>query len=249
MRRRHGLHALAPVPASIPATRETDTAQRGLVRMALDLHDGPLQDLAAVGFTLCLLQRTLAESPGDTSRAAQELAEVQRQLGAVEANLRAVAANSDPTADASTMVGNMLDLIDAEVAQFKARRPAEVEVDVVGDVEPATASQRIVLHRVMREALSNVARHTDATEVRIGVFESKDVIYLRVTDNGSGFDPDAQPVTADGRPRLGLAGMRRRVELLDGTLSVESRPGGPTSITVAVKRWRPAGASTRPQSV
>ncbi|MGH3002989.1 MAG: sensor histidine kinase [Gaiellaceae bacterium] len=210
--------------------------------MTLDLHDGPLQELTAVGFILAQLHRTLEQLPVDTSRAAHELGEVQRQLGAVEATLRAVASNGDPNADSL----NVTEMVDTEVARFNLRSPATVDVDVVGDVEPATASQRIVLHRVLREALSNVARHSAATEVRIGVFESNDVIYLRVSDNGAGFDPAEAQSADDGRARLGLAGMRRRVELLDGTLTVDSRPGGPTSVTAAVKRWRPeSGPSVR----
>jgi signal transduction histidine kinase len=207
------------------------------VRLALDLHDGPLQELAALGFTLNLLQRRLESLPADTTEVAGDLEEVQRQLGAIETTLRAVATQRHLQDDDATL----LELVDREVARFNARSTATVVIEVVGDVEPATASQRIAIHRVLQEALANVARHSGATEVRIELVESAEAIHLRVVDNGKGFDPQAR-CDQDGRARLGLTGMRRRIELLDGQLTVDSQPGGPTSVTAAVKRWRPAEA-------
>nr|MBA3843670.1 sensor histidine kinase [Actinomycetota bacterium] len=92
--------------------------------------------------------------------------------------------------------------------------------------------------------LTNVARHAQATEVRISLIDTGDVIYLRIIDNGVGFQPaDADGV--DGRARLGLTGMRRRLEMLDGTLTLETRPGGPTSLTAGIKRWRPPSSPPR----
>jgi signal transduction histidine kinase len=115
-----------------------------------------------------------------------------------------------------------------------------VEISVVGDVEPETASQRIVVQRVLRESLSNVAQHSGAKHVRIAVEADDEAITVSVTDDGVGFDP-AGMAAEDGRPRLGLAGMRRRLDLLDGSLSVASRAGGPTSVSARIKRWSPVG--------
>jgi signal transduction histidine kinase len=219
-----------------PAQTAAPTDDRGLVRLALDLHDGPLQDLAALGFMIGQLQRTLDEVEGDTSRAAHELAEVQRQLGLVEATLRSVA-TSEGTASESVTV---IELIEQEANRFKARCDATMEISVVGDVEPETDSQRIVVQRVLRESLSNVARHSRANHVRIAVEAGDEVIIVSVTDDGVGFDPQA--VAAEGdRTRLGLTGMRRRLDLLDGSLSVASRIGGPTSVSATIKRWSPVG--------
>jgi signal transduction histidine kinase len=212
----------------------TKNAHRGLVRMALDLHDGPLQDLTAVGFATARLQNRLQEIEATTSRAIEDLLDLQRQLVAVEAALRSVATNDDPAVENATVI----ELIDKETVAFKARCDASVEIRVVGDVEAETASQRIAIHRVLRECLSNVARHSGADNVRIDVVGKGDAIELSVTDDGVGFDPDgARP--DDERVRLGLSGMEHRLELLDGTLLVDSRLGGPTTITATIQRWRP----------
>jgi signal transduction histidine kinase len=232
-----GVRRLADPSGSAAAT-PADSAERRLVRIALDLHDGPLQDLAALGFTLTALRHTLESLPADTAAAVGQLADVHRQLGRIEGALRAVAAQGEGPHDPVTLI----ELVDREVARFRARSTASVEVDIVGDVEPATASQRIAIHRVLREALENILRHSEATEVRISVVECGQQIQLRVTDNGTGFDP-AVPAETDGdRPRLGLRGMRRRLELIEGALVIDSSPGGPTSVTAAVERWQPGSA-------
>lgn len=235
-RRSHGVRVVTPSSAPPLSRDELERSHRSLVRIALDLHDGPLQDLGAIGFGLKRLAIGLDELPVDTSRAAHDVAEIQRQLASLEAALRALAERSDTGFENATLI----DLIDSEVARFRRRSQATIEIDIVGDVEPETASQRIALNRVLRESLTNVARHAGATDVRIGVVESKNVVYLQIVDNGVGFDPTLQLRGSDGRAHLGLEGMRRRLELLDGTLTVETRPGGPTSITAAVKRWRPS---------
>jgi signal transduction histidine kinase len=202
--------------------------------MALDLHDGPLQDLAVLGFTITGLQRTLENLDADTSQAARELSDVQRQLGAIEATLRVVARSGDATPDSSTAI----ELIEKEVVRFRSCCRASVEIRVAGDIEPATASQRIVMHRVLRESLSNIARHSGAASVCISVLEADDAITLSITDDGIGFDPGAIRLPGERIP-MGLAGMRHRLELLDGSLSITSRRGGPTAVTAAIKKWRP----------
>jgi signal transduction histidine kinase len=202
--------------------------------MALDLHDGPLQDLAALGFTITGLQRTLENLDADTSEAARELSDVQQQLGVIEATLRVVAKSGDATPESSTAI----ELIEKEVVRFRSHCGATVEIRVAGDIEPATASQRIVMHRVLRESLSNIARHSRAANVRISVVEADDAITLSIADDGIGFDP-GEIGSPDGRAQIGLAGMRHRLELIDGSLSVTSRRGGPTSVTAAIKKWRP----------
>jgi signal transduction histidine kinase len=232
-RRARPRRMLVALPTPAPAV--APNAQRDLVRMALDLHDGPLQDLTVLGFAIGRLQRTLESIDADTSQATYELSDVQRQLGAIESTLRVVVKSGDATPESSTAI----ELIDKEVARFKSHCQATVEIRVAGDVEPATASQRIVMHRVLRESLSNVARHSSAKNVRISVVEADDAINLTIEDDGVGFDP-CERASRDGRAQIGLAGMRHRLELLDGSLTVTSQPGGPTSVSASIKKWRPA---------
>ena len=224
----------ASVQSSGGSRNKPDAARRRLIRLRLDLHDGPMQDLAAAGFALSGLQRELDSLPDDTTAASAQLDTVRRLLGGLEQELRAIVTDG---ADEDT--GGIVDLVREEIARFEQRSSAQVLLDVSGDVEPATDSQRIALQRVLREALTNVGRHAEATEVRVELFEADEVVYLRVRDNGKGCDTASTQHDAEGRPRFGLSGMRERLELLDGSLSFASRVGGPTTVTAGVKRWRP----------
>jgi PAS domain S-box-containing protein len=83
-------------------------------------------------------------------------------------------------------------------------------------------------YRIVQEALTNVARHAEVAEAAVRVWTTGDTLGLQVEDRGRGFDPEA----VLGAPRSsGLAGMRERVELLSGRLTIESRPAGGTLIT------------------
>jgi signal transduction histidine kinase len=92
---------------------------------------------------------------------------------------------------------------------------------------------------VLREALANVREHSDAETVRVEIDGGAEATTLRVTDDGRGFSPAVEPADDRGGGRLGVAGMRGRIRLLDGTFAVESAPGGPTVVFASVPRWQP----------
>jgi two-component system NarL family sensor kinase len=204
--------------------------QRGLLRMSLDLHDGPMQDLAAVGFALERLRRDL-ENLENASSMLLQVDGIREQLAVIELSLRKVIDATGVESTGSTLGS----LVDAEVARFSRLDDAEVELHADAEIEPATDSQLIALHRVLREALTNINKHAHAGHVEIRLYETGDVIHLEVTDDGIGFDPALD--TRQGG--VGLKGMRERLKLIGSELRVESRPGGPTTIAAAVRRWRP----------
>lgn len=208
----------------------TGAHARGLLRLALDLHDGPLQDLIATGFALDRLLEDVDRLPArESSLIRMQVDSIRAQLGEVEAGLRALSETHGAAARRETLA----DLVTDELDRFRGLDDVDLELDVDRTIEPETDSQRIALQRVLREALTNVAKHAQAQHVRVALSERDDVIYLRVTDDGVGFDPSG------ARSGLGLSGMRDRLRLLGSSMRVESSPGGPTTITAAVRRWRP----------
>ena len=209
---------------------DTKPDRRRLLRLSLDLHDGPMQDLTAVGFSLERLRRDIEELPLDTKGLGLQVEGIRDQLSDIEVSLREMASAQVESARA----GSLADLVADEIARFRRLDDAEVHLDVDELLETETDSQRIVLHRVLREALTNVNKHAQASTVSVRLFESDDVVYLVVSDNGVGFDPG---VLHGG---LGLGGMHDRLQLLGSRLDLESRPGGPTTVTAAVRRWRPS---------
>ncbi len=187
----------------------------------------------AVGFSLERLRRDIEELPLETEGLGVQVDGIREQLSDIEVALREMASAQAGRARAESLA----ELVAGEVARFRRLDDAEIHVDVDEEIETETESQRIVLHRVLREALTNINKHADAQNVGVQLFESDDVVYLRVTDDGVGFDPSA--TRGDSTSGLGLNGMYDRLRLLESTLEVESRPGGPTTVTAAVRRWRP----------
>ena len=227
----------APVLRTAEPERDlAEALKRKLARLALDVHDGPMQNLAVIGINLGDLRRSLASSFDDSEHAHIDagMERLGAELGRVESDLRALIAALEE--DGATVVP-LSDAIAREIVEFERRSAALVELDVIGDVRTETDSQRIALQSVTREALSNVAKHAGAQNVRITLTGADDVVTLEIEDDGRGFRVGSK----SSKARIGLAGMRKRVEMLGGEFGVTSRPGGPTKVTATLQTWRPHG--------
>jgi signal transduction histidine kinase len=95
------------------------------------------------------------------------------------------------------------------------------------------SAKRTVLYRVAQESLMNVARHAQASEVNMSIHKLRGVIHMEVKDNGKSFQVQAALPTGK-KKRLGLLGMRERVEMVGGRFSVESSPGNGTTIRAEI---------------
>jgi two-component system sensor histidine kinase UhpB len=111
------------------------------------------------------------------------------------------------------------------VLDFGCRAGLRAEIDLgPGTLEPLAPDEQLVAYRVVQEGLSNIARHADASAVRVSARRSGARTVLRVADDGHGFD-------AAQTPRgLGLTGMRERAVLAGGRVDVRSSPGDGTVI-------------------
>ena len=215
------------------------TYERRLVRTAFDLHDGPLQDLAALGAELRLLRTQVGEA--ESLRAdvlVGRIDDVTGRLTELDQSLRAIARSLET----ATLEDTPLDeALRREADAFRRRTTITVNVSVSGSLETLTMSQRIAVVRIVQEALSNVRSHSEATEVRVDLRATDDGIDLRIADNGRGFDLRATAAAAARRGRLGIVGMNERVRLLGGVFSIESMPSVGTTVFVSIPAWRPLG--------
>jgi signal transduction histidine kinase len=222
-----------------------ESSERRLVRIGLDIHDGPLQVLATlVGDTRILRDRLTVDLGGDANRRLllAWLDDYALRLREVDEELRELALSLESQrlrhADFAVALRH-------EVSAFAARSGIEVDIDIGGSFTDLTASQRFAIAAVVREALANVREHGRASHARLRVRATTASIRATVADDGRGFDVERALVVAASRGRLGLVGMSERVRLLGGKLAVDSRPGGPTAITVTLPRWAPATAAAR----
>jgi len=104
------------------------------------------------------------------------------------------------------------------------------------DLEQSTAHELLM---VIREALHNAIRHGQPARVYVNIDFGKNQLRVRVRDDGRGFDPAQTSVSGNGH--YGLVGMRERVKRIGGTLSLNSRPGEGTVLTIDIPRRTPVG--------
>jgi len=215
------------------ANSEVERLRRRLMRLAFDVHDGPMQSLTAVGYGLHHLHRELVEGPATLESAAvsAKVAELIAELRTAEDDLRGLISlleHGSPEIDT-------VDVIAAgEVARFGRYSSVGPELTIdPPHFQPDTHSQAIAIRSVLREALNNVARHANAGTVLVRIHAGPAGVLVEVADDGDGFDPGAVPASS-----LGLASMRERVGLLGGSLDILSKPGGPTVVTALFERWQ-----------
>lgn len=216
------------------AATRLEAAERRLRRLALDLHDGPAQDAAALAADAALLEADLAAAhtnPGALDDARALASDIRARLAALGRDVRDLAEVLEPRA---ILRAPLRDVLAREADAFARRTGVAPMLEVDDDFGPMTASQQIALARVAREALTNVREHAGASSVQLTARKTAHGVSLVVADDGCGFDADG-PATG-----LGLAGMRERLALLGGRLVVESRPGGPTRVDATIPRWRPS---------
>jgi signal transduction histidine kinase len=198
-------------------------------RLSRELHDEAGQALTALKLGLELLQ---AELPMATDVLRRNLDQAIALTESTTERIRQLALGLRPPA--LDTVGLNLTL-EAFCREFARRTQLTIEYrgqEISGLADPAN----ICFYRVLQEALTNVARHAAAGQVSVELAQDPQAVTLTVTDNGRGFDV-AAPSRAD--PRLGLLGMRERLELLSGWLELDSAPGQGCRLRARI----PAGAS------
>lgn len=220
---RHGVHFLGPDPdadlservARLTATRAAalDAHAVELRRIERALHDGAQNRIVAVAVLVGAARR---EVPRDPDRAVEILDRAQDTVEDALAELRAVVRSILPPVLEDRGLAGALNAIASDCPV-----PCTVDVDVA---QRCPASVEATAYFVVAESLTNVAKHSGAGHASVEVRQRGNTLTVAVTDDGRG--------GADAGAGSGLAGIRRRVEALDGTTTVTSPPGGPTEIRV-----------------
>ncbi|MEZ0578437.1 sensor histidine kinase [Nocardioides sp. MH1] len=179
------------------------------VRIARDLHDGVVQDLAGSSYSLS----TLATRLGDEDEVAGELEEVSRSLRTSMRSLRSLLVEIYPP---DLHVEGLAAALHDVTAPLTAAGVG-VDVDVTGDAGCPDDAVALVW-RVAQEAVRNVARHADARRMSVTVHREERVLVLEVVDDGRGFDPG----TARGDGGFGLRGLRSLAADAGARLEVDS---------------------------
>ena len=219
------LEALRALAARLESVREEERT-----RISREIHDELGQVLTGIRMDLDRLNERL----GKTS-----LSETERQP--LDSKVQSVRALADRALDTSRRISrqlrpSVLDVlglrasVEWQLEEFEARTGISSELVVEGDVAGVDEQMSTTLFRILQEALTNVARHAQATSVTVRLGVEHDVVALEVMDNGCGFEPQHRPNPAS----LGLLGMRERALAVGGQASITSGPGRGTIVTVSL---------------
>jgi signal transduction histidine kinase len=215
-------------------------SERRLLRVGFDLHDGALQDVAALASDLRLAREQLSDSLTGRLRSILlgRFDDLGGRLADIDQTLRELSHSLE-----SSRIGTspLPDTLRQELAGFDRRVGIDVDLAVSGSFEALSASQRIAIFRIAQEALANVREHSAAAKVSVSLEQMPDGVQLVIRDDGAGFDVSQTVVAAARRGRLGLVGMSERVRLLGGTFSLTSAPGAGTQVCVTLPSWEPIG--------
>jgi signal transduction histidine kinase len=217
--------------------REHDLAaagERRLMRLGFDLHDGPLQEIVALAEELRMASTQIsAVVPADyKQRVNGRFNDVHARLGALDESLREFAHSIRST---TAVVRPVADAVECELQALENATGIRTDLDAQGDLSTLSDSQKIVLFRVVQEALSNVRKHSKATAVSVVLRSRRTFVDVSVIDDGCGFDPRGL-----GNDRLGLAGISERVRLLGGAVEIETTVGLGTTVRATLPQWRPS---------
>ena len=214
-------------------------SERRLARLGLDLHDGPLQDVAVLANELRVFRdqlRGVVDGHQHAEVVLGRIDDLEAHLVALDGELRGISNSLEAPTIATR---DFAEVVRGAVTALTSRTDISVDLSLDGEFQELTPSQRIALLRIVQESLSNAREHSGASRVEVVVAVRKSHIEASVADDGRGFDVDRALVQAARRGRLGLAGVIERIRLLGGTSTIRSSPGEGTVIAVRLPLWRP----------
>ncbi len=194
-------------------------------QISRELHDVIAQTLTGINLRLASIKLQAGRS---TRGFEQNLAQTQRL---VEKSVDIVHRFARELRPAVLDDLGLIPALHAYLKSFTARTGVHAHLKVFAGLDQLATAQRTVLFRVAQEALTNVGRHARATQVEVNLRKRRSGVTMEIKDDGKSFRVEST-LPANGGKRLGLLGMRERVEMIGGTFAVASAPGQGTSIRV-----------------
>ena len=189
-------------------------------RLAHDLHDAVSQTLFSANLIAEMLLRQLDRDP---SKVRQSLEQLHLLTQGAQAEMRTVLLELRPTA---LQEASLTTLLKHLTTATSSRIGTPVSLATEGQCACA-AGEKLTLYRIAQEALTNIVKHADATEVLVSLQSGPEEVKLCIRDNGRGFDPGSVPPD-----HMGLRIMGERAQAIGATLTVTSIPGEGTEVAV-----------------
>ena len=220
----HEHECLDPREVSLRCAAAREEERR---RMAVDLHDGPIQQLVNLVLRLEMAEKTL---PPEAEQTRGELAALRQFARGVLQDMRRFMFELRP---ASLDEFSLLPVLRQYIQDFRAQYNVPVNLELQDTDWKLGRDIEINLFRIIQEALTNVRKHAKASKVDLALKREGSSVIAEVVDNGRGFDVSGTRARAQQDRKLGLSSMDDRARALGGAVSIESSARG-TSVRIAI---------------
>jgi PAS domain S-box-containing protein len=197
-------------------------------RIARDLHDGPAQSLTSI---IRQMDNYLRKQKSPSTEEVDFFTDMKARIDGELQDIQRFSQGLRPP------LLNDLGLIPALrslAKDLQERDGIDAAISVLGEEKRLSPEVELPLFRIIQEALNNVRHHSEASEVRVEVDFTNGEIQAKISDNGRGFELAERLDYLPHHGKLGLAGMQERVELLGGTIEIQSNLGKGTNLKVKV---------------
>ena len=195
-------------------------------RIGMDLHDGIIQDIYAVGLTLEHARLLMNDNPQSAK------ARIEQAINDLNSTIRDIRSYILDLRPRKLHEENLIDGIHRLIAEFRANTLVEATLQSPTQELHIPQPQALTLFHICQEALANVGKHSRARHVNISLWSASDRVLMEISDDGTGFDQNTTKLTLGH----GLANMQTRARNAGGDLEITSEPEQGTTILV----WVPA---------
>jgi signal transduction histidine kinase len=195
--------------------------------LARDLHDGPTQMLAAIIMSANFVREAIAHDSLD--HAVNELGEMMPVAEKALHQVRTLLFNLRPVI---LETQGLVPALESYAQRLREAEGMNVILNASGEFDRLPHNAEVAIFTIVQEAITNAKKHARASRIDIEVTPTDDKLTVVVRDNGVGFDQTAVTDRYDERGSLGMLNMQERAEIVNGTLSLESKPGQGTTITL-----------------
>ncbi|MGA9397927.1 MAG: sensor histidine kinase [Anaerolineaceae bacterium] len=203
-------------------TIEQLTVSRERNRMARELHDTLAHTLSSVAVELEAVKTLVKPKPAEAVRVVDQTLKITRN-GLNETRKALQDLRALPIEDLGLTLA-----LKTQAQSIAERGGLKLKMRIDKGMDKTKPDVAYCIYRIAQEALENVVRHADAGQIAVRLARSGGMLALTVRDDGKGFDPEAVAEV----DKFGLRGMRERVEMLGGKLTIDSTPGKGTTISL-----------------
>ena len=192
-------------------------------RIGMDLHDGVIQSIYAVGMKVEILFGKAQLSPDQQAQQQAILQDLNRIIDEIRGYIQNLISHHDEQTTLRQKVENL-------ITHFRDFSGVKVRYEIAEGLSLLSDHQRHNILQMLREALANIARHAGATEAQISFRQIDKEIWLTIKDNGRGFDPEV----VDVPNHFGLHNIEQRARRLGGRVEMTSAPGEGTTMIIKI---------------